>query len=136
MRQITVHLNYLHDIENPDGYKRAMENVQKILPIHHRRSVVLTRDYQISPDAFPQATSEHGMITSPSLDMASADISAESLDSPSSSTEKSKWDQIRAANSRTAQGSTWDALRQQHEKVRIKPNPQDRGDDKWISEKF
>ena len=66
--QISAHLDYLHDIENPDGYKRAMENVQKILPVH-RRSIILTRDYQISPDdASSQPTLEHGMITS-SLDI-------------------------------------------------------------------
>ena len=64
---MAAHLDYLRDIENPEGYKRAMENVQKKFPIH-RRSVVLTREYQISPDdASPQPTLEHGMITSPGL---------------------------------------------------------------------
>jgi hypothetical protein len=110
-RKLSAHMDYLHDIENPDGYKRAMENVQKIIPID-RRSTVFARNYQISPDdAFPKPTSEN----------------------ESSSTEKSqnKWDQIRAANIRTVQSSAWDALRQQHEKVRVKPNPQDRDHDKW-----
>jgi len=29
VRKMAAHLDYLRDIENPDGYKRAMENVQK-----------------------------------------------------------------------------------------------------------
>jgi hypothetical protein len=50
-----------------------------------------------------------------------------------SSTERSqsKWDQLRAANSRTAKNSAWDALRQQHKKERVKPKPHDRDDDMW-----
>jgi len=89
---------------------------KKKIPIH-RRSIVLTREYQISPDdASPQPTLEH--------------------DNFLSERSQNKWDQIRAANIRTAQGSTWDALRQQHEKVRVKPNHQDRYDVKWTSEKF
>jgi hypothetical protein len=68
-RKLSAHMDYLHDIENPDGYKRAMENVQKIIPID-RRSTIFARNYQISlDDVFPKATSENSMITSPSLDI-------------------------------------------------------------------
>jgi len=35
----------------------------------------------------------------------------------------SKWDQIRAANSRTSTHSSWDALRQKHERARLPPSP-------------
>lgn len=60
--QISAHATYLSDIENPDGYKRAMDNVQKIIPVH--RGTTLVRQYQISPDnASFQPTSEDGMIT-------------------------------------------------------------------------
>ena len=71
LRQLQVQADYLHDIENPDGYKRAMENVQKGLglPVPRER-IVLRRLYKISPDdVFPQPTSEHGMITSPGIDL-------------------------------------------------------------------
>lgn len=68
-RQLSAHVNYLNDIENPDGYKRAMDNVQKNIPVIDR-GVILARRYQISSDdAFPQPTSAHGMITSPGLDI-------------------------------------------------------------------
>ena len=63
--------------------------------------------------------------------MALADIPSESspsLDSSVTEISQKRWDQIRAANIR-AQNSTWDALRQQHEKVRVKPNSQDRDDE-------
>lgn len=64
--QISEHAAYLSDIENPDGYKRAMDNVQKIIPVH--RGTTLVRRYQISPDdASPQPTSEHGMVISQTL---------------------------------------------------------------------
>lgn len=68
-RKISAHLDYLHDIEYPDGYRRAMENIQKNLPVQ-RRNIVLERNYQISQDdPSPQPTSEHGMITSQGLDI-------------------------------------------------------------------
>lgn len=117
--QIYAHVNYLHNIENPDGHKRAMNNVQKIVPFRgiNFMPFMRSRPYQISPDdASNQPTSEH--------------------DSSSTERSQSKWDQIRATNSRTAQSSAWDARRQQHEIIRVKPNPQDRDDDKWTSEKF
>lgn len=134
-----AHVQYLKNIEDFDGYKRAMNNVHKKVPGGYNGRML-----QIAlEDASPQPTSEHGMITSPGFDIAwysngaSVDIPSESsppLDT-SSSTERpqSKWDQIRTANSRTAQNSTWDALRQR-EKIRVKPNPQERDDDKWTSD--
>ncbi|KAF8807493.1 hypothetical protein BYT27DRAFT_7189565 [Phlegmacium glaucopus] len=129
LQQVSAHTNYLRDIENPDGYKRAMENIQKGLGLPVHRGLVIGRSYQISPDASsPQQISENG----PELMLPSS--SSESSPSPDSSlSEKShsRWDQIRAANSRTAQNSTWDALRQQHEKTRVKPKTDDRDDDKW-----
>lgn len=65
LQQIFAHANYLHDIENPDGYKRAMENVQKDIGIPVHKGFVIGRSYQISPDdTSPQTTPEHGMITS------------------------------------------------------------------------
>lgn len=72
MRQLHLHVDYLHDIENPDGYKRAIENVQKKDPGFSvdKGGLILRRFYQISPDdASPQSTSENGMITSPGLDL-------------------------------------------------------------------
>jgi len=117
---VFAHMRYLHNIENFDGYKRAMNNVHKIAPGGYNGPVL-----QIY-NASPQPTSEHVDIPSES---------SPSLDSSSTERPQTKWDQIRAANSRTAQNSAWDALRQR-EKIRVKPNPQDRDDDKWTSEKF
>jgi len=126
LRQISAHANYLHDIENPDGYKRAIENVQKDigLPIH--KGLVIGRSYQISPeDASPQL--EHGF----QLSLPSESSSIPSRNISLTERSQSKWDQIRTANSRTGQNSTWDALRQQHEKVRVKQESQDQHDDRW-----
>jgi hypothetical protein len=70
--QIYAHVNYLHNIENPDGHKRAMNNVQKIVPFRgiNFMPFMRSRPYQISPDdASNQPTSEHGMVTSPGLDI-------------------------------------------------------------------
>jgi hypothetical protein len=58
--KLRAHLDYLQDIENPSGYKRAMENVQKIVPVQRHHRVVFTM--QIPDDASTQPTSEHSMI--------------------------------------------------------------------------
>jgi hypothetical protein len=59
--QLYAHIRYLRNIEDFDGYKRAMNNVHKKVPGGYNGSFVL----QVSPaDASPQPTSEHGMITS------------------------------------------------------------------------
>jgi hypothetical protein len=66
-KDLYAHMQYLRSIENPDGYKRAMKNVQNNLGLPVS-GLFLSRIYQISPDdAFPHLTSEHGMITSPGL---------------------------------------------------------------------
>ena len=137
--QLEEHSKYLRDIEYPDGYKRAMENVKKNNGLPDHRGIILRRAYQISSDnASPKPTSEHGMIASPGLYiyilkgllLTFPPNLFPSLDSSSTERPQSKWDQIRMANSRTAQNSAWAALRQQHEKIHVRPKPQDRDDDK------
>ena len=67
--RVHVHHVYLHDIENPDGYKRAMENIQKNLPVRSGHAILM-RYYQISPDdASPQPAPGLGMITFQGLDI-------------------------------------------------------------------
>ena len=61
-RQLYAHFDYLHDIENPDGYKRAIENVRKEIGLPIQKGLVIERSYQISPNDASQ--SEHGMIFS------------------------------------------------------------------------
>lgn len=65
LRQVSAHSNYLHDIENPAGYKRAMDNIQKDLGLPVQKGLIIGRPYQISPDdSSSQQISEHGVITS------------------------------------------------------------------------
>jgi hypothetical protein len=47
---------------------------------------------------------------------------------PPSTKAASKWDQIRAVNSRTINNSSWDTLRQNHERERV-ANSSNTGDD-------
>lgn len=64
--QMFAHVQYLKNIEDFDGYKRAMNNVHKKVPGGYNGRML-----QIAlEDASPQPTSEHGMITSPGFDIA------------------------------------------------------------------
>jgi hypothetical protein len=53
----------------------------------------------------------------------------------------SKWEQIRAANNRTANSSSWDALRQKHERENVKHRSEgglwdDAGTEKTDTDKY
>jgi hypothetical protein len=46
---ISAHYNYLRSIENPDGFSKAMENIQSKLG-EPKAGLVIARTYQPSPD--------------------------------------------------------------------------------------
>ncbi|KAF8168010.1 hypothetical protein B0H34DRAFT_670296 [Crassisporium funariophilum] len=137
--EAAAHGRYLSSITNPDGYRRAMENIQQELGVTSpSRSLVISRLYTLSQEGDPmdqtQADYLRSTMTGPN---SSPETKVISSDESSSQKPLSKWDQIRVANSRTASNSTWDSIRQQHERERVKPHSasaassSDASNDKW-----
>ncbi|KAF5312498.1 hypothetical protein D9619_003253 [Psilocybe cf. subviscida] len=112
-----AHLNYVRSLDHPYGFQKAIREVstQVGAPKTGRR-LVLQWPYQVSPDDIDpdeQNTTSSNLIL---------DINSESQQAkgPQVSNPRSKWDEIRNANSGTARNSTWDAIRQKHERTSTK----------------
>ncbi|GLB36238.1 hypothetical protein LshimejAT787_0305260 [Lyophyllum shimeji] len=115
---LSEHFKFVRTIENPEGFSQALENIQKKMgsfpapgPTIIRQSGKWTVNHD--PDTPPSQTSPM------SHDTNAPTSTQDSV--PSSTKPISKWDQIRAANSRTSPNSSWDALRQKHERARVPP---------------
>ncbi|KAF5377435.1 hypothetical protein D9615_005322 [Tricholomella constricta] len=117
---LSAHYNFVRSIENPEGFSQALDNIQKNTgsfplpgPIIVRQGGKWAVDHD--PDTPPIHTPPMTRDTtapSPTTDTAPASIKS-----------TSKWDQIRAVNSRTSTNSSWDALRQNHERARVPASP-------------
>lgn len=123
---ISAHLRFVRSIENPSGFSRALDNVQKSMggfsppgPVIVRQGGNLAVDHNLESSApswsnskivslilirYPDPTESQEIPTNSAM-----------IGAPSSS----KWEQIRAANSRTSRNSSWDAIRQGHERRRV-----------------
>ncbi|KAG6888677.1 hypothetical protein C0995_006667 [Termitomyces sp. Mi166 len=105
---VSAHFNFIRSLENPSGFAQALENIQKnsgsaVPPGLIIRAVGSGSKWAIDTDPIE---------TSPTLSSI-PDIQKPSINPPS------KWDQIRAANARPSTNSSWDALRQSHERTRV-----------------
>ncbi|KAF8974013.1 hypothetical protein BDZ97DRAFT_1777987 [Flammula alnicola] len=115
MAFLSAHFNYLRSIENPHGFQKAMEHVQAQVGAP-KAGIIIERPYEISPDDLdPDHTpdNESQLILPTASDSQSGKAPAQKP--------HTKWDEIRAANNRTAQNSSWDSLRQKHEREAVKP---------------
>ncbi|KAG6829383.1 hypothetical protein H0H92_004651 [Tricholoma furcatifolium] len=113
---LSSHLRFIRSLEDPSGFGQAIENIQKNsgMPVPPGPTIVMTGSkWAVDSDPPPPETSTTESIT-PS---ASVSDTAKPSMNP-----QSKWDQIRAGNSRTSTQSSWDALRQNHERSRV-PSP-------------
>ncbi|KAG6820115.1 hypothetical protein H0H93_005262 [Arthromyces matolae] len=115
---ITAHYKFVRSLENPSGFAQAIENIQNnaAMPVRPGPTIIRngpewTLDTNTNSDSDPSPIE-----TSPSSPSTS-DIQQLSV--------KSKWDQIRAANTRASTNSSWDALRQSHERSRLPPSDPD-----------
>ncbi|KAH9486847.1 hypothetical protein JR316_0000912 [Psilocybe cubensis] len=114
---LNAHYNFVRSLENPGGFDRAMENIKGKLDSYVPDGPIIQRIYEPSPTdnvygaQVPQHESGLMLPTAP-----------DSPSSPQAPIPKpiSRWDQIRNANSRSATASSWDALRQKHEKQTVK----------------
>ncbi|KAH9950498.1 hypothetical protein B0H21DRAFT_819296 [Amylocystis lapponica] len=145
-RRAKAHWTFTQQLDDPVAFTQALENVNQ------RTGGVkpLAWTLQRAVDA-AQKQDMHGNILRPQESSFTPDVdqsvspdttSAEIARPPSSSSEDSsrpanRWDQIRAANARNAgQPSSWDILRQQHERERVvkKTVSEDRFDDVDLAE--
>ncbi|KAG6842578.1 hypothetical protein C0991_000104 [Blastosporella zonata] len=95
----SAHLRFIRSLEDPSGFAQAIENIQKNSPIPVPPGPVIVRAGNRSVfDSTEQSP------TNPS---------------PVTSNSPTKWDQIRTVNSHTSTNSSWDALRQNHERSRV-----------------
>jgi hypothetical protein len=112
-----AHLNYVRSLDHPYGFQKAINDVQaQVGAPKTGRRLTFQWLYEVSPDDI-DPDEQNG--TSSNLVL---DINSESQQThdPPVSRPKSKWDEIRSANNGTARNSTWDTIRQQHEKTGAK----------------
>ncbi|KAL9716156.1 hypothetical protein Ac2012v2_000601 [Leucoagaricus gongylophorus] len=119
---VKSHFDFVRSLDNPGGFSRAVDHIQKQSGLSLPSSPIIVRKYNTEEDL-------HGNIEN-SQEFASLDPTAEtSPDCQSTQTQNSspgtearpssRWDQIRTANATTTASSSWDALRQQHEKTHV-----------------
>ncbi|KAK0465076.1 uncharacterized protein EV420DRAFT_1637241 [Desarmillaria tabescens] len=92
----------LQRLENPEGVKQTYINAKA------RFAHAAAPNFEPHPDEPPPALGHRPMPL------------ASSTPSPAPTTASSRWEQIRAANARNPGMSSWDTLRQNHERVSIK----------------
>lgn len=124
----TQHYSFVRSIQDPIGFGRAMENIQTQIGGHIPKGPYLIRQVE---DDNPERVHPPGFGTFPPTTSQIPDFGdwfpepqrpkpAESMvQTPPVVKPESKWDQIRTANSRSAGNSSWDALRQSHEKTQL-----------------
>jgi len=118
---LNSHFNFVRSLNNPGGFARAIEHIEKQSGRPLPAGPVITRKYDIEEGL-------HGNTDAPQVLLPPEPVAERTpqLPQPDTSEEparpSSKWDQIRA-NAATSTSSSWDALRQKHEKSRLqKPN--------------
>lgn len=123
------HYKFIDQLKEPTGFSKAMENIQQRMgpggPIRGT-PIILKRpdsastsglDYPPIPDGFsqPQPNFDSGEATP----VAAIPPSSQQPQQPQETT----WDRIRKANGNGANQSSWDTIRQSHEKAQMQRRP-------------
>ncbi|KAG5648069.1 hypothetical protein DXG03_007104 [Asterophora parasitica] len=119
---ITAHYNFVRSIEDPEGFSQAMLNIQKHTGSYPPPGPTIVRQggkWAVDHDADTPPIHTLEQHTSPMPSMISDASAPSSSLAATPPAPPSKWDQIRAVNSRTSTNSSWDALRQNHERTRV-----------------
>ncbi|KAF9460803.1 hypothetical protein BDZ94DRAFT_1222422 [Collybia nuda] len=124
---LSAHFKFVRSIENPVGFSHAMENIRMSTGGSAPPGPIIVREggkwsVEHDPDAPP--TEPHSAPAPPTNSVAVS----------SSIKHPSKWDQIRNANSRTANSSSWDLLRQNHERGRMASGRESEDDPEQIKD--
>jgi hypothetical protein len=130
------HFDFVRSLNNPAGFAGAIDRLQKQSGIQLPRSLVIQRKYAIEEGLHGDMEQNQGLcsiLRQPlhlnrfCLDAASPE--PEPLQQPMTPIQQgrspSKWDQIRASNNAASPSSTWDTLRQKHEKPQTQKSQND-----------
>ncbi|KAF9532018.1 hypothetical protein CPB83DRAFT_848196 [Crepidotus variabilis] len=119
-QKLSAHVRYLHSLQDPAGYAEAIRNIETRIGITNGQ----TRGPSISLIEKPQARSTDDS-EPPEAKPLILPGSAATSEAPKPQTQKAlgKWEQIRKNNNNSAHVSSWDALRQKHEKEAVKISP-------------
>ncbi|CAL1695492.1 unnamed protein product [Somion occarium] len=125
LQRAKAHWNFAHELENPTNFAKALQNV------NYRTGGTQPLGWTL-PGAQAEAKpagegqnvegqpNESGWASEPHVVTDTPDQTSNRPPSPTPSRPRSRWEEIRAANTRgTAHASSWDAVRQQHERERI-----------------
>ncbi|KAG9314442.1 hypothetical protein JVU11DRAFT_5239 [Chiua virens] len=134
--QITLHYRFVNSLQDPQGFISAMNHVDERLGGSGRIGLtfqnLLTRRLERSP------VPEHAT-HAPDTGIVSEEgwvQNQDSIDDQASMSDpgrlRTRWDEIRAANSRGAGQSTWDTIRQRHERSKLPDPPSPRPTDNPI----
>ncbi|KAG1881766.1 hypothetical protein C8R48DRAFT_682144 [Suillus tomentosus] len=123
VRQVLAHRQFTEALENPAGFIEALRNVDRRLGGDGQLGFTLSRIRKDAARLDNTATSgtsqEHGpeMVSEENW---GASLPHSDAPSPQVTQPKNRWEEIRAANARSAgYVSSWDTIRQRHERNRL-----------------
>ncbi|KAF8976448.1 hypothetical protein BDQ17DRAFT_1441108 [Cyathus striatus] len=108
---LAAHLNFVQSIQNLTGFEFALSNIRKETGIPFSRGPVILR-YSVQNQS----------------DDASAEDASYLPVATQQQKQVSKWDELRAINEHATKRSSWDTLRQQHERNHTGEKPEDHND--------
>ncbi|TEB39285.1 hypothetical protein FA13DRAFT_1725271 [Coprinellus micaceus] len=126
---VYAHYRFIDQIREPEGFSKAMDNIQQRMgtprvggaPIIIKRpnndtSSSSSSEFPPMPDGFsqPQPVTDR---------LETAPVPPMSTSPPSQHLQETTWDRIRKANGNGASQSSWDTIRQNHEKAQIQRRP-------------
>ncbi|KAF8640929.1 hypothetical protein AX17_000576 [Amanita inopinata Kibby_2008] len=114
---VSQHYKFVRALEDPIGFSRALENIQRDLGGVVPQGPVIIRHCR-SPDSDHDEHAAHESAEPSYSPVVPSPLpTANPTSPPLKST--SRWDHIRAENARTTSLSSWDAIRQKHEKTQL-----------------
>ncbi|KAF8642402.1 hypothetical protein AX16_009668 [Volvariella volvacea WC 439] len=113
-----AHVKFVRSIQDPAGFSRALENVQNNSGVFVPRGPEIVRQYSESPPEDHEPALDSWVTQSAKPDAKEAPPTKQSAST-------SRWEEIRAANSPIAKDSSWDRIRQNHERVNLPASPSD-----------
>ncbi|TFK41066.1 hypothetical protein BDQ12DRAFT_678831 [Crucibulum laeve] len=123
-----AHLSFVRSIQDPAGFSQAMDTIQKQIGGPIGRGPTIPRPFEELQSSGEQPNQERmnreqeSFASSTNPPVSKPSTMPEPVASPAAAS-TSKWDQIRATNARKAGSSSWDNLRQQHERTTIPRSP-------------
>lgn len=140
-QKLSAHFKFARSLENPKGFNQALRNVNTRLGgpeqfpfgVPERREELmsvtlgpgvtsLSKDTNVNASAHETTEPNEGWNASPSQDGLDQN-QAQQTRQGAVQRSPSKWDEIRTANNKTGAPTSWDLIRQSHERNKMPPPP-------------